>query len=204
MRSKKIYYTQRIADYFIKLGSTSTKVDDLALQLGVTKKTLYNYFESKQHMVECVIDYLLKQKVNEIRSLLLNASSPADALCSIGIEMLSFADKYSTILVTHEAEKLTPLLKAAFGRRKDEMEEIVEYCFTKGVTGGVFESDINIALLSRYYVFQLEQLFLSNRWYESYHRPQLPQLLYRFLSGISTPLGRSLLRESFGQKVTEC
>lgn len=206
MRSKKLYYTQKIAEFFIAQGNTTVKVDELAYQLGVTKKTLYNYFESKQQMIESVVDHLLKQKMEEVRLIHLMYPSPVEALKAIAGNVLSFANEYSYILRISTSANVSPSLEGAFIRRKEEVAEIVECCFAKGIREHLFEDDTNITLLSHYFVFQLQQVFTANCRFDSFeeYKAQFMELLFLFLRGICTPRGRDALRKAFSMQVTEC
>lgn len=44
-----------ISDLFLKYGLRSTSMDDICSHLKISKKTLYNFFENKDHLVEQVM-----------------------------------------------------------------------------------------------------------------------------------------------------
>lgn len=46
---------------FIQYGFKSFTMDDLASQLGISKKTLYEHFSSKNDLVEAVLDFALEE-----------------------------------------------------------------------------------------------------------------------------------------------
>lgn len=48
---------QAISDIFLKYGLRSTSMDDICTHLKISKKTLYSYFENKDHLVEAVMCY---------------------------------------------------------------------------------------------------------------------------------------------------
>ena len=65
MKSKKIYYVEKITQILLNSATGNLKVEEIVEQLGVSKKTLYNHFDSKMHLVESVIDYHLMHKIGE-------------------------------------------------------------------------------------------------------------------------------------------
>jgi AcrR family transcriptional regulator len=48
-------------DIFHEKGYTNTKMSDIAIALGVTKPTIYNYFETKENLYMAVADYERKK-----------------------------------------------------------------------------------------------------------------------------------------------
>lgn len=60
---------------FIKLGVRSVNMDDAARELGVSKKTLYKYFQNKADLVKRAFTYL----VNNIHAQLIDVKSKAES-----------------------------------------------------------------------------------------------------------------------------
>ncbi len=67
---------------FVTLGPRRVGLDELAHQLGISKKTIYKYFSSKEHLVECAIalelenirgnlEEILGRRVNPVRKVLM-------------------------------------------------------------------------------------------------------------------------------------
>ncbi len=42
---------KKTGDIFLKLGFKSVTMDDIASELGVSKKTIYKYFKNKEELV---------------------------------------------------------------------------------------------------------------------------------------------------------
>lgn len=53
---------QTAADYFFRLGFSQVTMDDLAAEMGISKKTLYKHFASK----EAILKEVLNQKAQGI------------------------------------------------------------------------------------------------------------------------------------------
>ena len=73
MNSKKVDILERASQVFMKLGIKSVTMDDMANQLGISKKTLYNHFTDKSELVEDII----KAKLTEDRMAFQKASENA-------------------------------------------------------------------------------------------------------------------------------
>ena len=56
--------------FFLKYGFRNVTMDDLCKEMGISKKTLYQYFQTKDALVEaCILGYMEKEadKVQQIR-----------------------------------------------------------------------------------------------------------------------------------------
>jgi AcrR family transcriptional regulator len=206
MKSKRLFYTSRIAEVFLEQGYSNMKVEDLALSLGITKKTLYNYFESKKEMVESVLDYISRKRLNEIREGLINQCTPIDALVYVGKSIYNISQELTSTFNPPVELLRSPVVQNTFRERGDELLEIVAFHYSKGVHVGLFDSDLDIELASSYYIFQLENLFnRSNKLLPIIiGQQQIQQLLYYYIKGNCTPLGLEFLRKSFDLRVTAC
>ena len=52
-------------DMFLKLGFKSVTMDDIASEMGISKKTIYKYFSNKDDLIENTIE-LAHKEVQEI------------------------------------------------------------------------------------------------------------------------------------------
>ncbi|MBZ0243218.1 MAG: TetR/AcrR family transcriptional regulator, partial [Bacteroidales bacterium] len=62
MDSKEKEIIARAAEIFSRYGIKSITMDELARQMSVSKKTLYQYFTDKNELVEKVLDSIMAQK----------------------------------------------------------------------------------------------------------------------------------------------
>ena len=73
MNSKQTDILERAGLVFMKLGIKSVTMDDVAKELGISKKTLYNHFDDKNQLVE----FIIRAKINEDIAVFQKASSEA-------------------------------------------------------------------------------------------------------------------------------
>lgn len=55
MREKII---DKAGDMFLKYGFKSVTMDDIAKEMGISKKTIYKYFDNKDHLVDETVTYV--------------------------------------------------------------------------------------------------------------------------------------------------
>ncbi|MFI5194206.1 MAG: TetR/AcrR family transcriptional regulator [Chitinophagales bacterium] len=57
----------KATDLFMRYGIRSITMDDIAAQLGISKKTIYQFFTDKDEMVEAVVDDEIKENEEACR-----------------------------------------------------------------------------------------------------------------------------------------
>lgn len=61
MEEKLQYILEESSKLFLRYGIKSLSMDDIARQLGVSKKTLYQYFSDKKELVQSVMKFHMEQ-----------------------------------------------------------------------------------------------------------------------------------------------
>jgi len=68
VKEQKLNYLKQILPLFMKYGVKSVTMDDIAKELGISKKTLYKYFKDK----DGIVSTLMKMDINGEKELLLS------------------------------------------------------------------------------------------------------------------------------------
>lgn len=186
---------EKATDMFLNLGFKSVTMDDLANEMGISKKTIYTHFENKTKLVEESTGHLLhsiSQGIDCIRDLHKN---PIEELYDIKkFVMMHLKNEKSS--PQHQLQKYYP---SVFGIMKERQYEMMEDCVVenikKGIALGIYRDNLNIDFVARIYfsgvtsikdlklfpvdVFPIASLMDD---YLEYH-----------LRGIVTPKGRGIL-----------
>ena len=133
---------------FLAHGFRSVSMDDLAAELGMSKKTLYAYFPSKAALIEAV----LKDKFREVEADL--GQLAADQAADVEVALRQFL----SCLQRHTAE-IQPAFVRDIGRETPELFQLIEQrrrelirryfggLFEDGKKAGVIRSDIPTHLI---------------------------------------------------------
>lgn len=206
MKSKKHYYIDLVSKVIRDSASANLKVEEIATSIGVSKKTLYNHFDSKQQLMECVMDSFLKRRIDETRLDASKAASPIAALVAIGRNVSILLYDFSN----HPAIKGEMIDAIALQRitaeRRQEILELVIHLFKKGIRTGIFESDIDAALASKLYLSSIE---MFSHWHEANAEgllagSRLNKVMYYMLKGNCSSIGLGGLREVLDLRVVAC
>ena len=87
--AKRAKIIKRAAEMIAELGVKSLRVDDLARDLAVSKRTLYEMFGDKEELLYHSVKLLFQNEANEIQASALGVQSGIPALLEILDEMLA-------------------------------------------------------------------------------------------------------------------
>ena len=79
----------RATSLFLTLGFKSVTMDDIANDLGMSKKTIYNYFDNKISLVEAATTHLFKKITDGIKDIKIKSLDPITELHDIKIFLMN-------------------------------------------------------------------------------------------------------------------
>jgi AcrR family transcriptional regulator len=180
---------------FLSKGFKSVTMDDIASEMGISKKTIYNLFDNKTELVKCCSDFIFEQISSAIKECLCKEENPIQELYSIRKTVSSLL-KNEGSSPQYQMNKYYPkIYKDLMNRQFSEMINSVINNLERGVQLGLYRKDINIPFIARLYFGMMnltksEELFPS----EVFSKKEVnEQYLEYHLRGIVTPKGENIL-----------
>lgn len=102
--SKRNKILEGAAEIFYRFGLSKISMDELAEQLGVSKKTIYNHFGGKEHLIEEVLGYYSSSILQQIMQV----------------------SEDSSLSVMERLHRLQNIMQEAFGRLKEPAIEDIK------------------------------------------------------------------------------
>lgn len=137
-------------ELFMQYGIRSVSMDDIANNLGMSKKTLYQYFADKDELVDAVVDGHIKEIQEDCMSCRLDA---ADAIHEIFITMERIMEEFSNMnpMLLYDLEKFHFKAYQRFREHKDKfLLQIIRNNIEWGIKDELYRDDINVDVLSKY------------------------------------------------------
>ncbi|MDN3583294.1 TetR/AcrR family transcriptional regulator [Mucilaginibacter flavus] len=184
-------------ELFLKAGIKSVTMDDIAKHLGMSKKTIYQFFKDKNELVVA----LVKKKLKEDEDQMLEFMSRSTNVIEEMINMTKCSEEmFSRInpIVIHDMQKYHPEAWKEFQKFKsDVLVSTLEELLTKGIAQGYIRPEIDPKIIARMRVNTVELGFNTslfpvaefNTW-----KVQV-QFLDHFNYGICTLKGYKLLNQ---------
>ncbi len=147
-------------EQFVKYGFNNVKTDTLAKEAGISKRTLYENFPSKEILFEEAIKLILKElsaKINSIIEKMQNQKSNIiDELKSLWA-LYSDTSNSLTKELFDDIKKVNPkILQMIEEFRSEQMHKNFDKVVNLGINKGIFRDDINykIVFLIHYHSVQ--------------------------------------------------
>ena len=176
---------------FWRYGVRSVTMEDIARQLGISKKTIYQHFNDKEQILYQVIEQKTGRNQWEMECVVTETANPVEAILGVLNFMQKKADQISPNLLI-DIKRYYPQAFALFRQYKEEqiMQSILEN-IQKGIDQGLYRPDINPAILARLRVEQIELAFNSDIFpTDQYTMSDIQsELIHHFVRGMLTEQG---------------
>lgn len=188
---------KKSGEIFLRYGFKSVTMDDIANELGISKKTIYKYYNNKVELVDEAISRLhqsMHERINAICELGFNAIEENFEVKKMFKDMFKNSDDSPM----YQLEKYYPktfkkIISNEFSMFKDCIVKNIE----KGVSEGLYHDNLDLELISKFY-FSLAMSVYDTHLY-SYDKNTVIKLELKVLEyhtrAIATPKGLKILEE---------
>lgn len=184
-------------ELFLQFGIRSVSMDDISNQLGMSKKTLYQYYADKDELVEAVIsDYIGGMETECLHC----RSQARDAVHEIFLTMEHLNVELNNMnpMLLNDLEKFHFRSYQRFRQYKDVfLAELIRKNIEWGIRDGLYRPDLNVDVMCKFRIESLVIPFNVSVFPPGkYNLAQLSQeLLLHFIYGIATPKGHKLIQK---------
>ncbi len=144
-------------ELFMQFGIRSVSMDDIANNLGMSKKTLYQYFADKDELVEAVVD----GHINGIQQDCIGCKNEAtNAIHEIFITMERIMEEFSNMnpMLLYDMEKFHHKAYKLFRDHKDKfLLQVINENIEWGIKDELYRSDVNVDVMSK---FRIESMMI--------------------------------------------
>lgn len=189
---------------FLNLGFKSITMDDIAGEMGISKKTIYTHFETKANLVEASSQYLFDEIIDGISSLHKENHNPI-------VESYKMKEYVQRML---KNEKTSPqfqlkkyypkLYKNLRNKQFEVTQRFLIGNLERGITSGHYRSDIQLSFITRMHFVGMLGIKDKNLFpEEEYSNPKLMEYFLEYhIRAIATPKGLKTLQELINKKET--
>ena len=193
---------EKATDLFMRYGIRSITMDEIASQLGVSKKTLYQFFADKDTMVEAVVNEEMKRNEedcrqysalaeNAVHEIFLAMDNMQEMLKAMNPQLIHDLEKHHTVAFKRLKQYKYHFL---YGMIRDNLE--------RGIKEEIYRQDINADLTIRH---RIESAFMPFNQ-EVFPQNKFPmnqacqELAVLFLHSICSPKGKKLIEKYLNER----
>lgn len=190
-------------ELFNRYGIRSVSMDDIAAQLGMSKKTLYQYYTDKDELVSAVFTGAMEQNRD---ACVMDKQSAENAIHEVFLAFDRVREMFANMnpSVLYDLEKYHPFTFGKFREFKNVfLYQMIKSNIERGIKEELYRDDIDIDVLSRYRIQSImlafnSEVFPNNRS-NILHIEQ--QLIEFFLYGLATSKGQKLIQKYKSQRI---
>jgi len=150
-KSLKELILEKTRELFLTIGFKSVTMDQIAYDMGISKKTIYNFFENKNELVKAVTSYMFNSITNGVTEIKKNSDNPINELYDINLFLIKYLKKES-VSPLYQLEKYYPLIHKEINKKQfDFITKSTTGSLNNGIKLGLFRKDIKIDFISRLY-----------------------------------------------------
>lgn len=148
---------ERITPMLMKNGVKNLTMDNIARQLGISKRTLYEVFDSKDAMVEDVLTYMYNEEQQQIRRAAKESDNVMEAM-ALGLKLHQHFLSETDVSLLRDIDQFYPHLRNKFEEFRVRNTDSMLDAFRIGVEQGVFRKNTDYRILLTLFQIQLESL----------------------------------------------
>ncbi len=183
---------------FMRYGFKSITMDDVARELGVSKKTLYQFFSDKNDLVNQCVEHYLETMNNMCCSVVENKDLDAiSVMLQISEQMNAMIRQINPSSMFDLKKYFKPAWDKLEADRRSFIKRVIQDNILLGVKKGLYRKDLDAETVSRIYIYLVG--FLTNP--DNYDQEGMDikemhlEIMKYHLRSICTPKGHELLDE---------
>ena len=196
---KEIIFKKSL-ELFTNNGFKSVTMDDIANELGISKKTIYQHFSSKNELVKETVDFVFDTAINRLKDIQGKSETPIHehfVMKNTVADLFEFNIQASTI---YQFNKYYPRLAERIQKKRHANYDLtIVKNLKEGVEKGYYRKEIDIDFVGKIFFSSSTAFFNDEIFINGQNSESLDELNYNFLEyhlrGIVTPKGLQILEE---------
>ena len=148
---------QKAHELFMQFGLKSVSMDDIANSLGISKKTIYQFYSDKDALVEDVIDSIIMHNQNCCE---VDRQKAENAIHEIFLAMDFIMEIFRSMnpSLVFDMQKYYPVAFAKFSKHKnDYLYSVIKDNLKRGIAEDLYRNDLMVDVIAR---FRVESMML--------------------------------------------
>jgi len=192
---------QKAHEMFMRYGVRSVSMDEIASQLGVSKKTIYQYFTDKDALVDAVIDIELNDNAEECRMHKERSENPVHEIF-VALYMVMEMLKMMNPTLLFDLQKYHPSAFRKISDHKNKfLYKLIRENLDKGVEEGWYRPEINKDIMAKFRIASIFLTFNPELLPHGKHTASelVKEITMNFLYGLVTPKGLKMIQKYIQQ-----
>ncbi len=147
----KAEIVKRSEQLFMRVGIKSVTMDDVARELGMSKKTLYQHFENKDRLIEEVINAHVEREQHCTQEICDGAKDALEEMAKIGAFLASTIEDVSPSTLFDLQKYYFKTWEILMKKQDEHIYNSIIKNIQKGIADGHYRKDVNPEVIARIY-----------------------------------------------------
>ncbi|MDA3904451.1 MAG: TetR/AcrR family transcriptional regulator [Bacteroidales bacterium] len=143
---------------YSKYGIKSVSMDDVSREMGISKKTLYTYVADKNELVEKVIDYQCKERMNWMKSLNLDKLPALEEVVEVSKMINKMIGEFTPSFHYDLSKYYLTIYKKMMKINRESMAQSMLQNLKKGKKEGYYRLEIKEEVIVSMHIANVENL----------------------------------------------
>ena len=148
----------RILALFVRYGVRSITMNDIARELGVSKKTLYSDFKDKEDLIKQVVDFDKSQSRHVLDELYESELNALEEVYQVNSRIHSIRSCYSPSFHYDLKRYYPDTYRSWIQDKRQNMYDLITKNLRKGKKEGLYREEIREHIIARLYMARVEML----------------------------------------------
>ncbi len=188
---------------FMQYGLKSVSMDDIAAKIGISKKTIYQFYSDKEQLVKQVIAAIINKNQETCE---IDRKRAIDAVHEIFLAMQQMSELFHHMnpSILFDMHKYYPEAYKVFLKYKNGyLYNIIKENINRGIKEELYREGINLEIMTRY---RLESIIIPFQpEFQQHVKSNLveiaEQISTHFLFGMVSPKGYKITQKYIQQKI---
>lgn len=197
MDEKRLEILERASTVYMRLGIKSVTMDDLARELGISKKTIYKYFDDKSDLVRSIVTMKTEMDQAICMNCVNQSGNAIDDLIQVSKLIAEHIGNVNPT-VFHDMRKYhSDAWQLMENHRWDFVLSMIVGNIEKGKEEGLFRDDLNAEVIGRVYVSSIDTLFNTDifPWPKFTFQEVYSEVIRYHIKGLVNDNGLEYLRQ---------
>src|ERR1700676_97574 len=193
---------EKATDLFMRYGIRSITMDEIAAQLGISKKTIYQFFTDKDAMVEAVVNELINRNEEDCRGFILSAENAVHEIF-LAMDFTQEMLKAMNPQIMHDLEKHHPIAYRRLKQYKYQfLFTMIKENLERGAREDIYRTDLNADLTTRHRIETAFMVFNQEAFPQNKYpmNQTCQELAILYLHSICNEEGKKLIRKYLNER----
>jgi len=142
----------RTKEMFMRYGIRSVTMDDIARELGISKKTLYQHVDNKDDLIKAIIENYIENETECMKEISQDSVDPIDQMLTIARHVITILRDVNPKTMYDLKKYYRPYFKMMDAFHLDHVYHVIKRNLIRGVEEGLYRENIDADIIAKLYV----------------------------------------------------